>query len=330
MRKIVILTFFSIVLSATAQQKADKPLFRDPVQDGAADPVVVYDRNADNFKMFYTNRRAKQDSLSGVAWVHGTNIGIASSKNGAHWKYEGICNFDYDLKGKKLSFWAPDVIYNEGIYHMYVSIVPGVFEDWYHPRSIVHFTSTNLTDWEFQSELALSSERCIDATVFQLPNGNWRMYYNNENDNKSIYYADSPNLYDWEDSGKKVIDTRGEGAKVFRWKNKNWMIIDSWNGLTVFHSKDLVNWKKQEKRILENPGTGEDDQVRGSHADVWVQGEDAYIFYFTHPGKTPENKKKDNYETRRSSLQVAKLIYENGKITCERNNMVYLQLKSPK
>lgn len=323
-----------VAISVYAQQpeKADKPLFRDPVHDGAADPVVVYNRSLKNYFMFYTNRRAQGDSLRGVTWVHGTNIGIASSDNGAAWDYEGICNFNYSIKNienTEVSFWAPEVIYSEGIYHMYITVVPGVFADWNHPRDIVHFTSKNLKDWDFQSKLNLSSERCIDASVFRLPNGNWRMYYNNENDDKSIYYADSPNLYNWTDSGNKVIETRGEGAKIFHWKDKNWMIIDSWNGLSVFQSEDLKSWKQQENRILEIPGTGRDDKVKGGHADVWVQEDRAFIFYFTHPDRTPDNEGLDNYQTRRSSLQIAELKYKNGNIFCDRNEKVFLHLKPP-
>ncbi|MDI1318998.1 MAG: glycosyl hydrolase, partial [bacterium] len=50
---------------------APKPLFRDPVYDGAADPIVVWNKAAGRWWMFYTNRRANVPGLSGVAWVHG-------------------------------------------------------------------------------------------------------------------------------------------------------------------------------------------------------------------------------------------------------------------
>ena len=37
--------------------------------------------------MLYTNRRANVPGLRGVAWVHGTRIGIAESEDGgATWK----------------------------------------------------------------------------------------------------------------------------------------------------------------------------------------------------------------------------------------------------
>lgn len=304
---------------------ADKPLFRDPIFDGAADPSIIWNKKEKKWFMFYTNRRANDSSASGVAWVHGTKIGIAESNDGAHWKYKETCNINYDIKD--VTYWAPDVLEYNGIYHMYLTIVPGVFEDWYHPRHIIHLTSKNLIDWEFQSKLKLASERCIDADVFRLPNGTWRMYYNNENDGKSIYYADSEDLYHWLDSGKKVIKDRGEGPNMFYWKGKNWMVNDAWKGLGVYSSQDFINWKRQEKNILQIPGTGKDDMVKGGHPDVIVQGDKAYVFYFTHPGRTPKNAGIDSYETRRSTIQVAELEYDNGDIICNRNKPVYINLK---
>ena len=69
---------------------APKPLFRDPVYDGAADPVVIWNPQKQAWWMFYTNRRANIPGLSGVAWVHGTRIGIAESTDGgAKWSYAG-------------------------------------------------------------------------------------------------------------------------------------------------------------------------------------------------------------------------------------------------
>ena len=50
---------------------APKPLFRDPVYDGAADPVVIWNPQKQAWWMFYANRLANIPGLSGVAWVHG-------------------------------------------------------------------------------------------------------------------------------------------------------------------------------------------------------------------------------------------------------------------
>jgi len=310
-----------------SQNIAAKPLFRDPVFDGAADPVVIWNKKQKKWFMFYTNRRATDPNAKGVSWVHGTRIGIAESKNGVNWVYKDTCNIGYKLP--QITHWAPDVIEYKDLYHMYLTIVPGIFDGWYFPRYVIHLTSKNLIDWKFESKLKLASERCIDASVFQLPDGTWRMYYNNENEGKSIYYADSPDLYNWTDAGKKIVKERGEGPKVFQWKGKNWMICDTWRGLSVYSSEDFINWKRQPKNILEIPGTGADDKVIGGHADVVVNGGKAYIFYFTHPGRTPENKGKDNLETKRSLIQVAELELENDEIVCHRDNPVYINLKQP-
>jgi hypothetical protein len=328
---IVMLNPEKVVAQKTRQGKpADKPLYRDPVYDGAADPVIVWNKAEKKLFMFYTNRRANAEGLDGVTWVHGTRIGIAeSSDGGATWKYRDTCDIQYRSGG--YTHWAPEVIEHNGLYHMYLTYVPGVFSDWRHPRNIIHLTSRNLINWHYESTLELASERCIDACVFRLPDGSWRMYYNNEADRKSIYYADSPDLYHWKDSGNKVIGDRGgEGPKVFRWKGKYRMLVDNWKGLGVYTSDDLVNWSRQEKNILEEPGTGKDDKVIGGHPDVVVSGDRAFVFYFTHPGRTIENKDMDNYETRRSSIQVAELELVNGQIACNRDKPVYINLKPQK
>ena len=105
------------------------------------------------------------------------------------------------------------------------------------------------------------------------------------------------------------------------------MITDSWRGLSVFSSDDLTNWKRQEHNILEKPGLGPDDRVKGGHADVVVQGDRAFVFYFTHPGRIPANEGKDVYETRRSSIQVAELEYRDGVIYCDRDKPVRIRLR---
>jgi hypothetical protein len=307
---------------------ADKPLFRDPVFDGAADPVVIWNRKEKKWFMLYTNRRANAPGLDGVSWVHGTLIGIAESVNGgASWKYRDTCDIQYRLTG--YTHWAPEVIEFKGLYHMYLTYVPGIFTDWNHPRRIVHLTSKNLIAWKFESELTLASDRCIDACLFRLPDGTWRMYYNNERDNKSIYYADSPDLYNWKDSGKKVVgDKAGEGPNVFSWKGKNWMIVDNWNGCGVYSSDDYVNWIRQEKNILQEPGKGADDKVMGGHPDIVVSGDRAYIFYFTHPGRIPGARSQNQTDSRRSSVQVAELEFIDGQIVCKRDKPVMINMKA--
>lgn len=307
---------------------ADKPLFRDPIYDGAADPTIIWNKKEKKWFMFYTNRRANAKNATGVTWVHGTRIGISeSSDNGATWKYRDTANINY-RPTSKYTHWAPEVIENKGLYHMYLTYVPGIFTDWNHPRNILHLTSTDLLNWKYESTLKLASDKVIDACVIKMPDGNWRMWYNNEKDKKSIYYADSPDLYNWQDKGKAVGDRSGEGPNVFKWKNKYWMLVDNWAGMGLYHSDDMLNWTKQPERILEKPGTGNEDGAMGGHAQVVVSGDRAFVIYFLHPDRTKNLPvSTDPLDSRRSLIQIAELEYENGNIFCNRDKKVFLKLK---
>jgi hypothetical protein len=213
---------------------------------------------------------------------------------------------------------------------MYLTVVPGIFENWQHPRRIVHLTSANLRDWQYQSALTLASDRVIDACVYPLPGGGWRMWYNNERDRKSIYYADSCDLNTWELKGKAVGDQSGEGPKVFRWKEAYWMITDVWRGLAVYRSNDALHWTRQAgSNLLQEPGQGTDDQVQGGHPDVVVSSDRAFLFYFTHPERRGENARKDGYAQRRSSIQVVELKHADGKLNCNRDEPTRIRLVKP-
>lgn len=304
---------------------ASKPLYRDPVYDGAADPVVIRNQKENKWFMFYTNRRANVEELDGVTWVHGTRIGIAESTDeGLTWQYRDTANIPLGD-----THWAPEVIENLGKYHMYLTYVPGIFKDWKHPRNIVHLTSTDLINWKYESQLKLATDKVIDACVFPLPNGGWRMWYNNERDRKSIYFADSKDLYNWEDKGKAVGDQSGEGPKVFKWKNKYWMVTDVWQGLALYHSDDLEDWKRIPGNLVEKSGTGKDDGVKGGHPDVVVNNDRAFLFYFTHPGRVDSIPDTNWYEKRRSSIQVVELEFKDGQVMCDRDKPTYINLKTP-
>lgn len=313
---------------------APKPLFRDPVHDGAADPIVVWNPHVRRWWMFYTNRRANVPGLSGVAWVHGTPIGIAESADGgATWTYAGTAEIALPeaVGGKEPTLWAPEIVTaDDGTHHLFLTVVPGVFEDWKHPRRIVHLTSTDLRQWTYRSTLALSSDRVIDAGVHRRPDGSWRLWYNNETDRKSIYYADSPDLSTWTDHGKctGVGEHPGEGPFVFAWHGHYWMLVDLWRGLGVYRSDDLEHWTAQPDNLLAQPGRGPDDGVIGGHPGVVVNGDRAFLFYFTHPGRTPEalRAKLDTTEQRRSSIQVVELRERAGVLSCDRDAPVSLRL----
>ena len=341
---------------ASTAAAAPQPLFRDPIHDGAADPVVIWNPHVQRWWMFYTNRRANVPGLSGVAWVHGTQIGIAESADGGTtWTYLGTADIELppDLANavvdpgaaappprpasfppaSNLTFWAPDVITaRDGTHHMFLTVVPGVFENWAHPRTIVHLTSTDLRTWRNARPLALASDRVIDACVFPLPSGGWRLWYNNERDRKSIYHADSPDLVTWTDRGKTpgVGERPGEGPYVFAWRGRHWMIVDLWKGLGVYHSADLESWTAQVGDLLATPGRGPDDGVNGGHACVVVDSaaDRAWLFYFTHPGRagTIKPEDKDSLDLRRSSIQVVELRERDGILSCDRDTPTFVAL----
>ena len=212
------------------------PLFRDPIYDGAADPTLIYNRQAGEWWMVYTNRRATAEGEN-VAWVHGTDLGVASSKDGGQtWLYRGILP-GLDIEWGRNTFWAPEIIWHQNQYHMYASYIQGVPTKWEgYSREILHYTSPDLLKWEYRSTLNLSTHRIIDACVYQLPTGNFRMWYKDEDNQSFIYAADSPNLYDWTVVGPVLTEHGQEGPNVFQFKGYNWLITDEWRGQAVYRS----------------------------------------------------------------------------------------------
>jgi hypothetical protein len=324
-------------LNPDAGRVAAKPLFRDPVFDGAADPVVVWNPHVRRWWMFYTNRRANQPGLSGVAWVHGTPIGIAESADeGAHWSYVGTADIalPVELGGTEPTEWAPEVVTGpDGTHHLYIAVVPGIFEDWEHPRTIVHLTSRDLRTWRHAQALKLASDRVIDPCVHRLPDGTWRMWYNNERDHKSMYFADSRDLAEWTDRGRADDVSRrpGEGPYVFAWKGHGWMLVDLWKGLGVYRTDDFLHWQSQPTDLLAVPGHGPDDAVNGGHPGVVVSGGRAYCFYFTHPGRAGTISPRDQnlLSLRRSSIQVVELHEKAGQLSCDRDTPTQIRLLPP-
>lgn len=295
---------------------ADKPLYHDPVYDGAADPALIWNKDEHKWWMFYTNRRATDIQAKGVSWVHGTRIGIAESTDGVHWQYVDTANIGY-RPDSGYTYWAPALIENKGLYHMFLTYVPGIFSDWNHPRHIIHLTSKDLVNWTYESTLKLANDKLIDPYVVKLPDGTWRLFYNNEKDHKSIYYADSKDLHHWIDKGVVIKDMPGEGPIAFAWKGRDWLIVDNWKGFGVYSSEDWQTWNRQGARLLEKPGKGAGDGEKGDHGDVVVSQDRAYLFYFVQV-------------RRRSWIQVVELkIRPDGTLTCNRNAPTYISLMPP-
>jgi hypothetical protein len=104
------------------------------------------------------------------------------------------------------------------------------------------------------------------------------------------------------------------------------LITDVWHGLAVYRSDDGLEWKRQPGNLLEAPGKGADDEVKGAHADVVVSGDRAWLFYFTHPGR--KDTKADTYETRRSSIQVVELKQEGDSLKADRDSPTRVALRA--
>jgi sucrose-6-phosphate hydrolase SacC (GH32 family) len=303
------------------------PLYRDPIFDGAADPVVIWNRQAKEWWMIYTNRRATAEG-PGVSWVHGTDLGIASSRDGGNtWVYRGTLP-GLDFEWGRNTFWAPEIIWYEGLYHMYVSYIQGVPDQWAgHKRSMLYYTSPDLLEWTYRSEIKLSSDRVIDACIYRIPDGRFRMWYKDEAHGSATYAADSANLYDWEVVGPILTHRAHEGPNVFRLKGYYWMIIDEWRGQGVYRSDDLEHWERN-GLILDKPGSREDDGTIGLHADVVVQDDEAYIFYFTHPERKGDWERIKPYPMQRSSIQAARLDVIDGVLVCDRDEEFKLELRA--
>jgi len=328
--KLISIFFLSVFLipeAIIAQKQIDikntpAPLFRDPVFDGPADPTLIWEEKAGEWWMFYTQRRANA-AFDGVAYCYGTAIGIAKSQDyGKTWSYYGIANLPQPNKGHN-TFWAPQVIYDKQTkqYHLFVTYIKGIFNNWGGERQLFHYTSNDLIKWEFAE--TIGTKGCIDASVIQLNNGTWKMWYKDETRGAHTISATSTNLFEWKiTNNAEVSENAHEGPIIFYWKNKYWMLTDNWNGLDCYESDDAIKWKHN-STILNEPGTRPDDNVMGRHADVQLVDGKAYIFYFTHPGRIYSNGKEVN-ETgqiryQRTSLQVAELEIINGKIICNRD-----------
>jgi hypothetical protein len=307
---------------------APAPLFRDPVYDGAADPTAFYDGKKKEWLIFYTQRRARLD-LKGVEFCYGTAIGLAASKDGGlSWEYRGTAILPQPDTGIN-TFWAPQVFRDpkDGRYHMLVTYIKGVYDDWGGTRVLMHFTSVDLKTWKPAGPIGLTG--CIDASAFQLKDGTWKMWYKDESRGSFTYASVSKDLEHWTHlDSPEVRNRHHEGPIVFRWANAYWMITDptyeSYTGMDVFRSDDATHWKWN-NTILDKPGMRPDDNDQGRHGDVQIVNGKAILFYFTHPGRIYlENGKKevadeDSYRCRYSSLQVAELEFVNGKVVCDRD-----------
>ena len=155
------------------------------------------------------------------------------------------------------------------------------------------------------------------------------MWYKDERAGSRILAADSRNLRDWEKvSDEPVNPTKGEGPKVFRFQGHYWLIADVWKGLMVLRSDDALKWTEQPGYILAEPGHAATDRSIGQHPDVVVDGERAFIYYFVHQKNEAEAATDPRWH-QRTVIQVAELVYRDGKLHVDRNATPAFQLHAP-
>jgi len=279
----------------TTPQTAPVPLFKDPLCNGAADPTVLWNAHDKAYWIFYTNRRATCcPGCTGVQWVFGTDIGIASSFDGGKtWKYRGIAKLtgkkDLSWNSSQNTFWAPEIIYDKStqLYHMYASITPGILSGWNEGiANVVHLSAKDpLNGWSYDVLPFKSIHGGIDPTVHKLDDGKWYMWMKNRD------RMSSTDLVNWTLTGTFTAQS-GEAPYVFYWKGYYWMIqdptvTDNNAGLTVMRSTDGSNWQSQ-ANILGGSGTRTGEiGVDGKHCSVVVQSDKAYVIYFAEGGSNP-------------------------------------------
>jgi beta-xylosidase len=312
----------------------ESPLFRCPVFDGAADPTVIHKRGTEEWWMFYTARRATL-TAGGCEWITGTRIGVAvSSDGGSKWEYRGVVEgLDPEDSPGLNTHWAPEVVWHEGKYHMFLTWGAGAPGTWTEQteRRLVHFTSDDLETWEFIERIDVGSENVIDAAVAVVADGQPRLWFKDEVDGATTWSAvssDATGLTGWRSEGQVIGRPAHEGPNVFRLGGWYWMVVDEWRGQAVHRSADGLTWERQEANnglILDAPGSSADDATYGRHADVVTQGDHAYIFYFTHPEWQDTEmvngllNPAQALREQRTSIHAARLNVEEGVLVCTRN-----------
>ena len=82
-----------------------------------------------------------------------------------------------------------------------------------------------------------ASSRVIDACVYPLPDGGYRLWYKDEGHESQTWAVDSPDLFTWGEPFMVIQTPDGEGPNVFRLGGRYWLIIDESSKFKSYSSK---------------------------------------------------------------------------------------------
>jgi hypothetical protein len=309
------------------------PLYQDPLFNSAKDGTIVWNRREKNWWFLYMQIRNGIEQ-PGVSIHHGTTIGAASSPDGLRWTYRGTLDgleFEPPVRKGQNTFWAPDIVWHAGRYQMIVTYVRGRDNPrWEGDRRLFRYASDDLMHWDLLGPVkGLDSLRILDAGIYRLPNGKWGIWYKDEvepDGRKGTGCAESDDLLNFRyvshlDPACHAV----EGADVFRWQGYYWLLGDDcprYRGLRIYRSTDCRHWERQANFMTER-GTRPHD-VGAAHAEVIVNGDAAYMFYWTSGREHVDPERFRFHQVAR--LQVARLEFSNGTLTCDRDREFELNL----
>ena len=272
-------------------------LYRDPVYDGATDPVVR-DRPGRVVDVLHA---APRDAPRPRARESRGCTAVASASRSRQtestWTYIGT--LEPDAAGLELregpppavvdaTHWAPEVIHDGQRWRMYLTEIDGIPDRWPgFARTIVEYSSDDLRRWERRGPIALGSDRVIDAAVARCPDGLWRLWFKDEAADSVTKVAASADLNDWRLEGTAIGGRAHEGPCAFELGGSWWMIVDEWRGMGVYRSVDAVAWVRQGGPDAVILGAGDvSTSGFGHHGAAVRDGAQVWYYYFGHPQRT--------------------------------------------
>ena len=327
------------------------PFYAEPVFDGAHDAEFVWNEEEQCWWMTYLQNRynspvSDPSDVSGSFAVY-TDIGLASTPdNGTTWIYRGIArgvDVPLELRRDKTNlatqmfggatWWRPAVLRRGHIYHGFWVYWEPMFAA-ANQRRIVHYTSTNLKDWSFDS--VVPGDRGYDSVVYQLPAPDKR-YILLSSLSPGLQAYQSLDLYKWDpvngsiDAGLNMLI--GEGPHVLDWQGYRWLNselnTDWWLRATLSRSGDGGHsWTQPELWVTpfnQTNGTRKWDIGTAHQGPITLQGpgaNKAFYLYFTEFALDPAYGQATGlYAGARSMLQLAAVTYDaaNKTLHADRN-----------